>query len=171
MQRRVIRNNDYNRGYNGYQQPQNPNYVPNNQSNSYGPRYVQVQPRHHWLMDLAGIVAIVLVGWLFFDHFLGTDYSTTSDTPTSGQVTRQVSNTHNNNHNQTINLSQNAHVQQVLKEMQSLDVSEKDQVSAIEFYNKQSPKNQQKIMKSISILNKVIPTDALKRRILHYLLS
>ena len=158
-----------------------------------GPEYTRypnggvVPPRHHPLVWILVIILCLGIGWFAADHFLGTGSNGSSvqsertvnkgATPAKksakpNQTTKPtIIKNHTTNNTTNITSSSSASVQSVQDEMDRLDVSSSDQEKAYNYFAKQSPKNQAKILKVIGWINKLVPSDTLKRRALAWLLS
>ena len=165
-QQRYYRNNGYTSNY-GYGSP---NRHPRNNANYYN--YVP-RDHHHWLIVILVVILCIAGIWFAFDHYLDSSDSA----PQTTTVNRTVVNKNAPNRAAPVQRPnkvrpvQQPNVGKLEKEMNRLNVSSKDQATAINFYEKQSVKNQMKMNKMISLVNKVIPSDALKRKTLRWILS
>lgn len=165
MKRREDYNNNLRRdpsvdyGYNS------PDRYQNNGANYYN--YIPHR-RHHWLIGLLIVILCLGVGWLAADHWLNSGNAPQSTVNRTIVNKKTVS---SNPPNQEARSVQQPDVGRLEKEMNRLNVNEKDQATAVNFYEKQSSKNQLKMDKLIKMINRVIPSDTLKRKALRWILS
>ena len=137
--------------------------------NNYGGQPYYPPRRHHWFVWIVVIILCIGLGWFAADHYLGNPGQSSSPQTTVNRktVVNKTAPASRSNSNQT---PQQPNVGKLDKEMDQLDVNAKDQETAVNFYQKQSPKNQVKMDKMISLVNKVVPSNTLKRQALSWIL-
>lgn len=145
------------------------NYAPQQQAPYYQPR-----PRHHVFIWILIVILCLGLGWFAADHYLYGDNQASNPSTTYNSSTKNVNNSKTTNNKNTKpqqpQSSQQPKVNELENEMNRLDVTENDQAQAIKFYEGQNQQNQEKIDKMITLINKVVPSDALKKQALDWIL-
>ena len=135
--------------------------------------YYPQSKRHHWIRNCLVIILCLAIGWIAADHFFAGPKMEKSSQPRT-EVSQSTSVKKNlpqqNNQGSSNPSSPQPNIGILEREMDRLDVNSKDQLIAANFYQKQTPKNQVKMDKMIKLVNKVVPSDVMKRQALSWIL-